>query len=397
MTTRVTRNSARAALIDNVQGFSARRAQAVPPQTPSNNPEPDPNPDDDPDDNDDDPDDNDDGPPDPENPFHTPDPAPNLAEAITMLANNLRAPKASAPRAKLRDPDTFDGSDARKLQPFLVQCALNFRDRPDAFSSDDAKVTFALSYLKGTALDWFEPALMDPDEEPSWLSDYKEFVSELRTNFGPHDPEGEAEADLENLRMRENQRITKYAVEFNRLASRVSWGDSALRRRFYQGLPSRIKDEISRVGKPGTLPGLRTLAHNIDARYWERRSEVAHENTNSGKQSDRAPDKGKSTPATSDKKAPSASTSNPKPASTSGTSGSSSKKGPDLSDKLGKDGKLTVEERKRRFEQNLCLFCGRTGHVAKECPKSSSSASKACSAKITEVKSEPATATDSKK
>ena len=88
MTTRVTRNSARAALIDNVQGFSARRAQAVPPRTPSHNPEPDPNPNDDPDDNDDDPDDND-GPPDPENPFHTPDPAPNLAEAITMLANNL--------------------------------------------------------------------------------------------------------------------------------------------------------------------------------------------------------------------------------------------------------------------------------------------------------------------
>ena len=49
----------------------------------------------------------------------------------------------------------------------------------------------------------------------------------------------------------------------------------------------------------------------------------------------------------------------------------------DLSDKLGKDGKLTQAERTRRFNNNLCLFCGGEGHTAKECPKSSSSATKA--------------------
>ena len=84
----------------------------------------------------------------------------------------------------------FDGSDAQKLQPFIVQCTLNFRDRPDAFSSDSAKVNFALSYLKGTALDWFKPGLtsMDP---PDWLENYSNFLSELKSNFGPYNPEGE--------------------------------------------------------------------------------------------------------------------------------------------------------------------------------------------------------------
>src|SRR5262249_10289643 len=41
-------------------------------------------------------------------------------------------------------------------------------------------------------------------------------------------------------------KIIRYMVDFNRLASEISWDDAALRRRFYKGLPGRIKDEISR-------------------------------------------------------------------------------------------------------------------------------------------------------
>ena len=63
-------------------------------------------------------------------------------------------------------------------------------------------------------LNLFEP-LLTSGLNPAWLNDYSNFVSELRKNFGPHDPEGEAEANLENLRMRDNQRIVKYLVNFN--------------------------------------------------------------------------------------------------------------------------------------------------------------------------------------
>jgi Zinc knuckle len=49
---------------------------------------------------------------------------------------------------------------------------------------------------------------------------------------------------------------------------------------------------------------------------------------------------------------------------------------PDLSNKLGKDGKLTPEERQRRFANNLCLFCGGPGHTASDCPKKASNNNK---------------------
>ena len=45
------------------------------------------------------------------------------------------------------------------------------------------------------------------------------------------------------------------------------------------------------------------------------------------------------------------------------------KSSPDLTGKLGKDGKLTPQEHQRHMDNSLCLFCGKTGHIAKECPK----------------------------
>jgi len=74
----------------------------------------------------------------------------------------------------------------------------------------------------------------------------------------------------------------------------------------------------------------------------------------------------------------------------------SDKRTSDMGNKLGKNGKLTPAERIRRFANNLCLFCGGVGHIAKECPKPSSSAAKAriCVAKETSDKSNSTPAPD---
>ena len=206
-----------------------------------------------------------------------------LTQAIAALAqsNIPRQPPPPPPdsrRTKVRKPDQFDGLDQKKLRTFLVQCQLNFRDCPQAFSSDRKKVNYAQSYLTGSALDWFEPDLLRAPggRSPPWEDDWERFVEELRKNFGSHNPARDAEHQLKSLVMKDNHRINKYIIEFNRYASQLhGYGEGALQSLFYDGLPDRLKDEIYRSGRPDSLWDLRDLAQELDNRYWECRQDIA--------------------------------------------------------------------------------------------------------------------------
>ena len=103
--------------------------------------------------------------------------------------------------------------------------------------------------ISKTALDWFEPLLTSGINVP-WHSNYSEFVSELRSHFGPFNPEGEAEVGVENLCMHDNQRITKYLVEFNRLAARVQWGNAALQSSSITDICPGLRMKFPGLGNP---------------------------------------------------------------------------------------------------------------------------------------------------
>ena len=143
----------------------------------------------------------------------------NLTEAITLMTKELKhrnsTPNTSGATAK--KPDTFNGTDPKKLNSFILLCNLFFQNN-STYSDDKAKVTFALSYLCGIALEYFEPTLMDSDKDPEWLTDWSTFIQVLCTQFGPIDPTADAEDNLNNLGMCDNHCIVKYNVDFNCLA-----------------------------------------------------------------------------------------------------------------------------------------------------------------------------------
>ncbi|KIM67426.1 hypothetical protein SCLCIDRAFT_45163, partial [Scleroderma citrinum Foug A] len=197
----------------------------------------------------------------PSNNTPTPDPLLLFAQAVQALTRVALASadrNSSSGKTKVHEPDTFNRTDLCKLCTFLVLCKLNFQNHPKAFAMDCTKVTYAQSYLRGMALEWFELDLLNvsnPNAHPIWMDNYHQFISELKSNFGPHDPVGDAEHQLDNLSMKEGQKINN--------------------------LPDCIKDEISCIGKPCTLDGYCTLAQTIDARYWERKSEILCQMKNS--------------------------------------------------------------------------------------------------------------------
>jgi hypothetical protein len=160
--------------------------------------------------------------------------------------------------------------DLSKLHPFLVQCQINFNDHPSTFADDKMKVNFTISYLKGIALTWFKPYLIIlVTPLPGFLSNYLLFCQELQGNFGPLDPTGSAESEIKNLRIKDNQCISKYLIQFNCLTTEINWGNSALQHAFYRGLLDCIKDQMAQVGKPDSLLDIKNLVQSINAHYWE--------------------------------------------------------------------------------------------------------------------------------
>jgi len=145
-----------------------------------------------------------------------------FAEAISKV---LKTNNSSKP--KLQEPDPFNGSNSHKLCTFILQCKLNFQDHKDIFEDDTDKVNYVLAFLKGTALDCFEPTILD-SVKPLWLSDFDLFVKELEANFRTYDPVGEAEAELKGLCIHENHQAMKYFIKFQQLATCVQWGNAAL-------------------------------------------------------------------------------------------------------------------------------------------------------------------------
>ena len=257
------------------------------------------------------------------------------------------AGKSKAPDAgKLREPEPFSGRDPKKIKAFIFQCQLYFWGS-SKFEDDSRKVNFALSYLRDIAQEWFEPGISGlTPEPPLWLTDWEAFLDELRRNFGLFDEEGSAEHELNNLRMRDNQRISDYLVRFSGLSVRCPWGEPALRYRFYKGLPLRIKDELSKdEGKPRKLEVMRRAAQNIDARYWEHvqertRDQQQHTQRTLSKATTSTSTASISTPTITPKppirfKQKSTKTKDDKPA----------KPWVDLTGKLDSRGKLTQEER----------------------------------------------------
>jgi hypothetical protein len=272
---------------------------------------------------------------------------------------------------------------------------LHFSERRQDFPSDDDKIIYMMSYLRGTALDWFEPQFFDPDPNtvPAWDNNLPVFIQELQDNFGPHDPVGDAEDQLRNLRMKSTDRLTTYMVEFNKLAAYTGWGMPALKYQFYEGLPRRIKDQLVNIEYPNTLAGLRAAASRVDTRYWKREGEKKREQLGIPNNAERT--SGSSSNNTGGKK-----TNKPPKSSTASTSGNSSgnreapKTPKPYADKLDKSGQLKEAERARRKQFNLCMYCGGAGHKTEECKKRPNASATGKASKVT---TEATTSTESKK
>ena len=128
--------------------------------------------------------------------------------------------------------------------------------------------------------------------------------------------------------------------------------ESQLKHTFYVGLKPHVKDELAKSDDPATLDALVTQAIKIDNRHWSRQQE---------RKEDYHPRPApRPTPRSDPPKFTAIPSAQPHYLSTA--------PGPTPMDLSATNRKgLSPAERKRRFDNNLCLYCGQSGHRRSEC------------------------------
>ena len=264
--------------------------------------------------------------------------------------------KTSEP--KVASPDFFSGS-RQGLTPFLTQVKMVIGLQPSRYPTEKTKVLYVGSFLRGTALLWFQPYVGKTPEDPI-INDFELFCSKLKELFGDPDEEGTAERNLYSLKQKGS--ATTYLADFQRYAVLVGWNDKAKMAQFYRGLKDVIKDELARQDKAETLHDLMEQAVKIDTRVYERSLEKGADITGQQRFTPRTynPTYRDSTQRNTSYNRYNNTTTRPFVANNK----------PGLNLPVTPAGKLTKEEYTRRRDNNLCLYCGSADHTIAKCPLS---------------------------
>lgn len=265
---------------------------------------------------------------------------PSLISNLGSPSNPTRTTKMSDDRGiKPKNPDTYSGG-GKDLERFLSQCQLYFLLKKDEFKNSMEKVLFAGSHLRGPAADWFTPFIRDisrgqdaRQETKAIFGSYINFERALEQLYGSRDKQRTAVRQLQQLK--QLGPASQYTASFRRLAIDSGWNDAALITTYYSGLRDSIKDELSRSERPANLDDLIDRVITIDERFFERRMERGKTGSTyqpRNQQHNRQPYYG------------------PEPMDLSAT------RGP-----------LSQKDREHRMKNNLCLYCGKPGHRAREC------------------------------
>jgi regulator of replication initiation timing len=280
-----------------------------------------------------------------------------LEDRITQAT----APEAKVYRAKtpkMKDPEPFSGEKAQ-LFNFLSQCKLKFLGENDRFPTEQSKVLFAASHLRGSAYQWFQPLLNRAETEVvTELATFKAFADALTSMYGDRHLVEAMELEIDQLT--QTSSVAVYSTEFRRLQQYISWDDAALRHRFYRGLRNSVKDALVHEPKPGTLSELMETANRLDNRIAERYAERS-----ASRQPNSAPRPRATPPARTTPVAPSAPTPTPVlPSPTPPVAGGPTPMELDSS----RPREVSETERERRRALNLCFYCGERGHRGFNCP-----------------------------
>uniref|UniRef100_A0A8C6XE84 CCHC-type domain-containing protein n=1 Tax=Naja naja TaxID=35670 RepID=A0A8C6XE84_NAJNA len=250
---------------------------------------------------------------------------------LTAQLALLNAPAALPPpphrKCPVAVPDKFSGQPEMFLA-FMGQCQVFMAMRPEDFPDDRAQVGFVISLLSGSAAQWAMPLLV---QNSPLLTDYQGFWQHMHLMYEDPIRTQTAARRIKDLRQGKCP-LQDYIAEFCLLCMDSTWNDAALLDAFQDSLSEELQDELVQVEVPPTLDALVVQCLRID-------------------------------------ESPSVSVP-PRPATTVPRVTPSFVTMAAEPMELGvARTHLTTQERTRRRQGGLCLYCGEPGHFAASCPR----------------------------
>lgn len=154
-------------------------------------------------------------------------------------------------------PEKFSG-ELDKSRGFLTQCALIFRQQPQAYATDCSKITLMVELLTGRALQWAQAVL---NSQPQ--ISYTDFLSKFRSVFDKGTNPDSAAHRMFALKQGRRS-VADFSVDFWILAEETGWEETALRGAFLNSLNEGLKRELATKELPKTLSALINLCIRLD-------------------------------------------------------------------------------------------------------------------------------------
>ncbi|MGL5581798.1 MAG: retropepsin-like aspartic protease family protein, partial [Cetobacterium sp.] len=191
-------------------------------------------------------------------------------------------------------------------------------------------MAYVISLLDGRARQW---AAAGWEAEVNWVQHFALFKEEMLRVFDRSAHGAEASRLLSSLRQGRRS-VTDFSIEFRTLATTSGWNEPALHARFLEGLNAEVHDEVYSREIPAGLDALIDLALRVEKRLDGRRRARRLEETLLS-----------STRVVPSPVSPAA----PEPMQIVGL-------------------RITAQERQRRIQNRLCMYCAAAGHFVSSCP-----------------------------
>ena len=155
--------------------------------------------------------------------------------------------------------ESFDGSNI-PCHHFIFRLRIQFALNPDCFQTEEIKVLYMFSLMKGAAFEWASKMF---ESNVPLLKDFALASQTLLSIFEEPDRVRRVENELTTL-CQGSDPVSTYACKFRQLAVNVRFNEEYLIFRFRIGLCEAVRDMFDDQDWPSSLRDAMTLAIRID-------------------------------------------------------------------------------------------------------------------------------------